>query len=53
MIIFDGFELVGVAIMGAAIIILCIVSVIDRIAYAVKKRQQNRIDNAFEKEGNE
>lgn len=51
MIVFDGFELIGLAVMAALLVILGIILVIDRIAYAVKKRQQKRIDDAFKEEG--
>jgi CO dehydrogenase/acetyl-CoA synthase alpha subunit len=47
MIIFDGFKLIGLAIMAVLLIICGIILVIDCIAYAVKKRQQKRIDDAF------
>ena len=51
MIVFDGLELIGLAIMAVALVICGIALVIDRIAYAVKKRQQKRIDDAFKEEG--
>ena len=51
MIIFDGFKLIGIAILGVLLFICAIILVIDRIAYAVKKRQQKRIDEAFKDEG--
>lgn len=51
MIVFDGLELIGLAIMAVALVICGIVLVIDRIAYAVKKRQQKRIDEAFKEAG--
>ena len=51
MIVFDGLELIGLAIMAVLIVICGIIFVIDRIAYAVKKRQQKRIDDAFKEEG--
>ena len=47
MIVFNGMDLIGLAIMAALLVILGIILVIDRIAYAVKKRQQKRIDDAF------
>ena len=50
MIVFNGLELIGLAVMGALLIICGIVLVIDRIAYSVKKRQQKRIDEAFKEE---
>ena len=52
MIVFDGLKLIGLAIMAVILAICGIILVIDRIAYAVKKRQQKRIDDAF-KEGGE
>jgi len=51
MIVFDGLELIGLAVMAVALVICGIILVIDRIAYAVKKRQQKRIDEAFKEEG--
>ena len=51
MVVFDGFKLIGLAIMVALLIICGIIFVIDRIVYAVKKRQQKRIDDAFKEEG--
>lgn len=51
MIVFDGLELIGLAIMATALVICGIILVIDRIACAVKKRQQKRIDDAFKEEG--
>ena len=51
MIVFNGMDLIGLAIMAALLVILGIILVIDRIAYAVKKRQQKRIDDAFKEEG--
>lgn len=51
MIIFDGFKLIGLAIMAMPLVICCIIRVIDRIAYAVMKRQQKRINDAFKEEG--
>ena len=51
MIVFDGLELIGLAIMAVALVICGIALAIDRIAYAVKKRQQKRIDDAFKEEG--
>lgn len=52
MIVFDGLTLVGLAIMAVLLVICGVILVVDRIAYAVKKRQQKRIDDAF-KEGDE
>lgn len=51
MIVFDGLELIGIAIMAAALVICGIILVIDRIACAVRARQQKRIDEAFKEEG--
>ena len=51
MIVFDGLELIGIAIMSVLLIVCGIMLVIDRIAYAGKKRQQKRIDEAFKEEG--
>jgi hypothetical protein len=42
MIVFDGMELIGCAIMIMLLIICGIISVIDRIVCAVEKRQQKR-----------
>jgi hypothetical protein len=47
MIVFNGLELIGLAIMLGLLAILGIVLVIDRIACAAKKRQQKRIDEAY------
>ena len=52
MIVFNGLDLIGLAI-GAVLLAVCgIALVVDRIAYVVKKRQQKRINDAF-KEGGE
>lgn len=51
MIIFDGFKLIGLAIMTALLLIYGVYIIIDRITYAVKKRQQKRINDAFKEEG--
>ena len=51
MIVFDGLKLIGLAIMAALFVICGIILAIDRIAYAVKKHQQKRIDDAFKEEG--
>jgi len=51
MIVFNGVDLIGLAVMLALLAICGIILVIDRIAYAVKKRQQKRIDDAFKEEG--
>ena len=51
MIVFNGMDLIWLAI-GAVFLIICgVILVIDRIAYAIKKRQQKRIDEAFKEEG--
>ena len=50
MIVFDGLKLIGLAIMAVLLFICGIILVVDRIAYAVKKRQQKRIDEAFKEE---
>ena len=47
MIVFDGLELIGLAVMVVLLVICGIILIIDRIAYAVKKRQQKRIDKAY------
>lgn len=47
MIVFNGLELIGLAIMLGLLAILGILLVIDRIACAVKKRQQKQIDEAY------
>ena len=51
MIVFDGLKLIGLAIMAVLLVVYGIILVIDRIAYAVKKRQQKRIDEAFKEDG--
>lgn len=51
MIVFDGLKLIGLAVMLVLLFICGIVLVIDRIAYAVKNRQQKRINEAFKEEG--
>jgi len=51
MIVFNGIDLIGLAIMAALLVISGIILLIDRIAYAVKKRQQKRIDEASKEEG--
>ena len=50
MIIFDGFKLIGLAVMAVLLVICGILLVIDRIAYAIEKRQQKRIDDACKEE---
>lgn len=50
MIVFDGLELIMLLPLAALLIICGIISVIDRIACAVKKRQQKRIDDAFKED---
>lgn len=51
MIVFDGFKLIGLVVMVVLLVISGIILIIDRIVYAVKKRQQKRIDEAFKEEG--
>lgn len=51
MIVFNGMHLIGLAIMAVLLVICGIILVIDRIAYALKKRQQKRINDAFKDEG--
>jgi len=51
MIVFNGMDLIGLAIMAVLLVICGIILFIGRIAYAVKKRQQKRIDDAFKEEG--
>lgn len=51
MIVFNGMDLIGLAIMAALLVICGIIFVIDRIAYAAKKRQQKRIDEAYREDG--
>jgi hypothetical protein len=50
MIVFDGLELIGLAIMAVLFVICGILVVIDRIAYVLKKHQQKRIDDAFKED---
>lgn len=50
MIVFNGMHLIGLAIMAVLLVICGIILVIDRIAYAVKKRQQKRINDSFKEE---
>lgn len=50
MIVFNGMDLIGLAVMLVLLVICGIIFVIDRIVYAVKKRQQKRIDDAFKEE---
>ncbi len=50
MIVFDGMELIGIAFCVVLLIVFGILSVIDSIACAIKKRQQKRIDDAFKEE---
>ena len=50
MIVFDGLELIGLAVMTVLLAICGIVLAISRIAYAMEKRQQKRINDAFEQE---
>lgn len=56
MIVFNGMHLIGLAIMTVLLVICGIILVIDRIVYAMKKRQQRkkrqkrRINDAFKEE---
>ena len=50
MIVFNGLDLIGLAIMAVLLVICSFILVIDHIAYAVKKRQQKRIDDAYQEE---
>lgn len=50
MIIFNGMDLIWLAIMAILFIICGIIIVIDRIACAVKKHQQKHIDESFKEE---
>jgi hypothetical protein len=50
MIVFDGLKLIGLAVMAVPFVICGIVILIDRIACAVHKWQQKRIDEAFKDE---
>ena len=51
MIVFNGMDLIILAV-GAVLLVICgIVIMVERIAYAVKKRQQKCIDEAFKEEG--
>ena len=51
MVVFNGMDLIGLAIMAVLLVICGVILVVDRIAYAVKKRQQKRINDAFKGEG--
>ena len=51
MIVFDGLTLIGFAILAVLLVICGIILVVDRIAYAVKKRQQKRINDAYKEDG--
>ena len=51
MIVFNGFKLIGLAVMTALLIICVIINIIDRIIYTLKKHQQKRINDAFKEEG--
>ena len=51
MIVFNGIDLIFLAI-GAVILAICgVIFVADRIACSIKKRQQKRIDDAYKEEG--
>lgn len=45
--VFNGLKLIWLAIMAVLLVVWGIILVIARIAYAVEKRQQKRIDDAF------
>lgn len=51
MIVFNGMDLIALAIMAVLLVICGIILVIDRIAYVVKKRQQKRINDASKRWG--
>ena len=51
MIVFNGLELIGLTIMAVLLVICGFILVIDRIAYAMKKRQQKHIDDAYKEDG--
>lgn len=53
MIVFNGLDLIGLAILAGLFCICGIALVIDRVVYSVKKRQQRRIDEAFKEEVDE
>ena len=42
MIIFDGFQLIGLAIMICLLLLCGVAFIIDRIVYAIKKRRQKK-----------
>jgi cell division protein FtsW (lipid II flippase) len=50
MIVFNGMDLIWLAIMAVLLVICGIILIIERIAYAMKKRQQKRINDAFKQE---
>ena len=51
MIVFNGMDLIILAI-GAVLLVICgVILAVDSIVCAVKKRQQKRIDDAFKEEG--
>lgn len=49
-IVFNGMDLIWLAIMALPFLICGIIHVINRIEYAVKKHQQKRIDESFKEE---
>lgn len=51
MIIFNGFDLISLAVMVVLLVICGVILVIERIAYNIKKRQQRRIDEVYKDEG--
>lgn len=50
MIVFNGFKLIGLAVMIVILVLCIIVNIIDRIICTIKKHQQSRIDAAYTKE---
>ena len=51
MIVFNGMDLIGLAVMAVLLVSCGVILVIDRVAYVVKKRQQKRIDEAYKEDG--
>ena len=51
MFVFDLSDIICVVLLAVGIILFFVAFIIDRISCAIKKRQQKRIDNAFEEEG--
>lgn len=50
MIVFDFKDLIALALLALCAVVFLVIAVIDRIALAVKKRQQKRIDEAHREE---